>query len=237
MKQLIFSLTTIIFCYVNISAQRSKVENLPNFDKKPWNFGYYLGINKNDFVIDYKTSNYTDANVEVDAGMGFIIGVIVEKRLHKNLSLRFEPGLMSNVKKLYFSNANGSFLTERDSLREVPSTYLHLPILFKFSTDRLRNIKPYAIGGIALDYNFSSNQDNPDDNYAGEFRMNKSTLMYEVGLGVDFYLPYFKFSPSIRGIFAVNNELVPDNTGPASPWTAPIDRFATRGIFLKLTFE
>ncbi len=217
-------------------SQRKKIENLPNFDKKPWNFGYYLGINKNSFVVDYKNPNTNNTFVKVDEGLGFLVGVMVERRLHKNLSLRFEPGLMSNVKKLYFSDEAGNFNVKKDSLRDVPGTYLHMPLLLKFSTDRYRNIKPYVVGGLAFDYNFSSNQNNPDDNGAGEFRMKKTNFMYELGIGIDLYLPYFKFSPSLRGVFALNNELIRDKS-TTSPWTAPIDNFATRGVFLKLTFE
>jgi len=64
--------------------------------------------------------------------------------------------------------------------------------------------------------------------------------MYEVGIGMDFYFYFFKFTPSIRGIFAINNELVRDeshNPPYSSPWTGPIDYFGTRGVFLNLTFE
>ena len=66
--------------------------------------------------------------------------------------------------------------------------------------------------------------------------MKKSNYMYEVGVGIDLYLPYFIFSPSIRGVFAINNELVND-IDPNSPWTSPIDYFGTRGIFIKLAFH
>ena len=102
-----------------------------------------------------------------------------------------------------------------------------------------------VIGGASIDYNFSSNEHNDKDNYEQEFRMKTINYMYEVGIGMDFYLDYFKFSPSIRGVFAINNELVRDNAhdfdanGKAysSPWTGPIDYFGTRGIFLNFSFE
>ena len=68
--------------------------------------------------------------------------------------------------------------------------------------------------------------------------------MYEVGFGVDFYMYFFKFTPSIRGIFAINDELVRDdnpnyplNPQYTSPWTGPVDFLGTRGLFLNLTFE
>ena len=124
--------------------------------------------------------------------------------------------------------------------REVSGTYMHLPLLLKFSTNRLNNVRPYVIGGIAYDFNFSSNENNGDDNYDNEFRMKTSNFMYEVGIGMDFYFNFFKFTPSIRGIFAINDELVPDNVHDpryTSPWTGPVDYLGTRGVFLNLTFE
>ncbi len=64
----------------------------------------------------------------------------------------------------------------------------------------------------------------------GEFRMKTHNFMYEIGVGVDFYLYYFKFSPSIRGVFAMNNEIKYDND-LNSRWTAPINFMGTRGFF------
>ncbi|HEX5743334.1 MAG TPA: PorT family protein, partial [Flavobacteriaceae bacterium] len=49
-------------------------------------------------------------------------------------------------------------------------------------------------------------------------------------------LYYFKFSPSIRGVFAINNELKYDEN-PDSKWTGPVDFFGTRGVFINFTFE
>jgi hypothetical protein len=92
------------------------------------------------------------------------------------------------------------------------------------------------LGGIAYNHNFSSNEANPDDNSSGQFRMKSSNFMYEVGLGVDIYLSFFKFSPSIRGVFAINNEIVYDNDSN-SQWTSPVNFMGTRGIFLNFAFE
>ncbi|MGV6845728.1 MAG: type IX secretion/gliding motility protein PorT/SprT [Lutibacter sp.] len=201
-----------------------------NWDKQKIFFGYYLGLNKKGYKISYKTQN---AFVKVTPSVGFNVGLIGDLRLTKNLSLRLEPGLSSNTKQLAFTHIPGG---AKDSIRDVNATYLRIPLLLKINTNRLYNFRPYLIGGISYDYNFSSNQDNPDDNSNGEFRMKKSNFSYELGIGVDFYLPYFIFSPSIRGVFAINNELVRDNN-PNSQWTAPIDYFGTRGLFIKFAFH
>ncbi|WP_347174236.1 porin family protein [Polaribacter uvawellassae] len=233
MKSLQLLFLGLVFLLSNsLFAQRDRVDYLPSFDKKKLHYGFYLGINQNDFKIDYKTSNYANANISVTATSGFNVGLIADLRLHKNINLRFEPGLISNSKTLAFTHIN----TERDSIREIGSTYLHIPFVFKFSTDRMDNVRPYLLAGISYDYNFSSNQRNANDNSGGEFRMKTHNFMYEVGIGIDIYLYFFKFSPSIRGVFAMNNELKYDDSAN-SQWTSPVNFLGTRGIFLNFAFE
>jgi hypothetical protein len=228
---------------VNFFAQREKVEYLPTFDKRRLHYGFYLGLNQNDYKLNLKQSAITNANITVKPTMGFNVGLIADLRLHKNLNLRFEPGLISNSKVILFNHLTTSS-TPQDSIRDIGSTYLHIPLVFKFSTDRYKNIRPYLLAGVSFDYNISSNEANQDDNSAGQFRMKTNNFMYEVGFGVYFYLYYFKFSPSIRGVFAMNNEIKYDNptydgSGELVPsqWTAPINFMGTRGVFINFAFE
>lgn len=216
-------------------AQRERVENLPTFDDRKIHYGFYLGINQNDFKLNLRNSQVFNADISVEPTYGFNVGLIAELRLHKNLSVRLEPGLVSNSKNIIFNHLKTSS-NPQDSIREIGSTYLHFPVVFKFSTDRYKNIRPYLLGGVSLDYNFSSNEANQDDNSAGQFRMKSTNFMYEVGVGIDIYLAFFKFSPSIRGVFAINNEIKYDDD-PNSQWTAPINFMGTRGVFLNFAFE
>ncbi|MFT7442916.1 MAG: outer membrane protein W [Maribacter sp.] len=229
-KVLLFGLFLMIS--VAFFAQREPVENLPTFDERKLHYGFYLGINQNDFKLNLRNSTIQNADITVEASPGFNVGLITDFRLHKNLSLRFEPGLMTNSKKIYFNHLP----TAQDSVRDIGSTYLHVPLLLKFSTDRYKNIRPYLLGGISYNYNFSSNEANQDDNSSGQFRMKSNDFMYEVGLGIDIYLNFFKFSPSIRGVFAINNEIKYDKD-PNSQWTAPVNFMGTRGVFITFAFE
>ena len=234
----IFLLLIALLYIIPVSSQifqkrnRRNVDNLPTFDEPKLHYGFYLGLNQNDFKVNLKPSNFPNASIEVKPTIGFNVGLIADFRLHKNINLRFEPGLISNSKTIYFNHLSNA----RDSVREIGSTYLHLPLVLKFSTDRWNNVRPFLLAGVSYDHNFSSNQDNSDDNLSGEFRMKSTNFMYEVGIGIDIYLYFFKFSPSIRGVFAMNRELVNDND-PNSPWTSPINAFSTRGIFLNFSFE
>ena len=203
--------------------------NLENEDKALLNWGYYLGFNQYGFKFEYK--NDLD-DILVDKSIGFNVGLIGELRINEFLDLRFEPGLFYTSRTLGFKG----FTNPNDALREVKSTYINFPLLLKVSARRFGNWKPYIIGGVSASLNLGSNENSLDDNSSGTFRMTKTVYNWEVGFGIDFYTEYFKFSPSIRGVFALSNELVPDND-PNSPWTGNIDAMKTRGFFVNFTFE
>lgn len=219
---------------------RESVINLPTFDDRLLHYGYFVGINSYDFKFFYD-KNYYEANyndIEVQSSTGFNVGLIGDLRVNKYINIRIEPGLYYSKRDLIYPN-NSLFTDESDLLREVKSTYIHLPLMFKFSAARINNYRPFVLAGISKDFNLSSNSKNIDDNFSNVFRTESQNINYEIGLGFDFYLFYFKFSPSIRGIFSMKNELIPDSVNnPAdSPWTGGISKMVSRGFAINLTFE
>ncbi len=246
MKKISFIIPFLcISVFFNAFGQRRVVTQLPNFDKHEVHWGFYLGLNSIDYKFNYKESSTENTHVTYDKKSGFNVGLIGDIRINSNLNLRFEPGLSSSAGTInfvddLFGGEEGTSSRFEYSSAEISATYLHLPILMKFSANRMNNIKPYVIGGFSYDHNFSSKSSNPNDNRTNVFRMQKANFMYEVGIGMDFYFPYFKFSPSIRGQFAITNELMPDNKSeaqPSSPYTDPIDFMGTQAIFIKFAFE
>ncbi|WP_396633621.1 porin family protein [Maribacter sp. R86514] len=228
-KWFFISLTLLITNLVSAQFNESPILNKQNEDKKLLNWGYFLGLNQYDFKIEYK-ENAQD--ILVSKSFGFNVGLIGEVRLNEFLDVRFEPGLHYGSRLMGFPG----FEDERDAIREVKSTYINFPLLLKASTRRYGNFKPFLLGGVSTGLNLGSNEESLDDNSSGTFRMKKWVYNYELGFGIDFYLEYFKFTPSIRGVFAITDELVPDND-PNSPWTGNIESLKTRGIFINFTFE
>lgn len=237
MKNVFFFLAFLFFVQssdaqiFSIFSQEEKLVNLENFDKKRWSWGFFIGFNNYDFKIDYK-EDLPQPDIYVQRSGAFNVGLIGNLRLHEHFDLRLEPGLYFTQRDLFFPG----FAEEHNYLREVKSTYIHVPLLLKISTKRLNNFKPFVVGGVSASINLSSNQDHPEDNMVGTFRMTKNTYYYEVGFGMDFYLFFFKFTPSIRGVFALNDELIRDYN-PNSPYTGNIERMSSRGVFINFTFQ
>ena len=204
--------------------------NLENFDKVNVYWGYFLGFNSYGFKIDYKSLQ--PADVQVESTSGFNVGLIGDFRLQEYFNLRFEPGLYYTQRNLMFPN----FTKQLDAYREVKSTYIHFPLLLKFSALRTGNVRPYLEAGISRTLNLGSNSNSTEDNLQQRFRMKTWTSNYELGFGIDLYLEYFKFSPSIRGVFGMEDELIRDND-PNSPWTSNIESIKTRAILINFTFH
>ncbi|TYA84154.1 type IX secretion/gliding motility protein PorT/SprT [Seonamhaeicola marinus] len=199
-------------------------------------WGYFLGFSHYDFNFDY---NEDLRDIYVKRSPGFNVGLIGNLRINSFLDLRLEPGLFITNRELYYGADNfdnTTTLRDNDFIREVKSTYIHVPLLLKISTKRINNFKPFIVGGVSTALNLSSNENNPEDNKNGQFRTKKNNFFYELGFGIDLYLYNFKFTPSIRGIFGLNDELVRDED-PNSPWTSNITSMKTRGVFVNFTFQ
>jgi hypothetical protein len=218
---------SLLFCAQFSYAQLfsgDKIVNNENFDKQRISWGYYLGFNTYDFKFDYAPgfkNQYQGQDLIISKAIGFNVGLLGNLRLNNNLDLRLEPGVSFNTRNFRTPATN--------EINEINATYVHIPLLLKFSADRNSNFKPFIIGGLSTSINLSSNEDNPDE----KFRLKTINYNYEIGLGIDLYLYYFKFSPSIRGVFTINNEL--KELGGAG--LSNVEAMRSRAVFINFTFQ
>ena len=214
---------------------KERIKNQENFDKQRLTWGFFLGFNSFDYKFEYEQDL---PDILVERTGGFNVGLISDLRINEYINLRFEPGLIITQRNLQYDPAyfQGLEFNDSDLLREVKSTYIYFPLLVKFSTKRINNFKPFVTAGLATALNLSSNEKNPEDNSANEFSTTQNNYFYELSFGIDFYLYWFKFTPSIKGVFAINDELIRD-ADPNSPWTGNIQTMQTRGVFINFTFQ
>lgn len=208
----------LFFCLFSISyGQTEKIAQLGGFDNRPIRYGFYLGLHSKGYAIEA-----TDASLS--SGAGFHLGVLADFKLSDFASLVTEPGIISSSNSLTFDGEK----------TEMSATYFHLPVLIKLSTKRLNNVSGFMIGGVSYNYNFTANKNNNDNGTnPRDFALKQNTFMGEIGIGASFYFPYFKFSPSIRGVYGFQNEFI----GLGDVAKNSLSELRTRGVFFTLTFQ
>lgn len=180
-----------------------KVLNRPYADQKLWHLGFSIGFGMQDLKFThngYVTPDGQQWYAETPAwSPGINVQVLADLRLHKYFNLRFTPGMAFSFKTVEMRDFY-SGLTNR---QEVKSVYVILPVDLKISGDRLHNARPYVTGGVMGAFDVGKKR--------SEYLMfNTADAYLTVGLGCDFYLPFFKFIPEIKFCFGLTDILKHD---------------------------
>lgn len=230
----IILLTSLAAWCVNATAQQRKVWNLRNFDEKRIHFGFTLGLNSMDFVMNTDLTKVDSLiSLESQRQSGFNIGIVSAFHVNPFFSVRFLPSLSFGQRNLEYT-----FRTpERNEIefKQVESTYLDFPINLKYRSARLNNFAAYVLGGgrysIDLASQFDTDNFVPPDQQV--VKLERNTMWYEVGFGMDFFLEYFKFSTEIKLSVGIDDVLIQDNT----IWSTPIDKVRPRMVTISFHFE
>lgn len=216
----------------NLFAQRYNVPlNLPNYDNKTVHFGFLVGLNTLDFKITPVT-NVEDRLfvIKSQSQKGFNLGVVSNFRLGRNMDLRAIPTLSLAERRILYTLNENTILTDEN--KKIESTFVELPLSLKYKSDRYNNGRSYIITGLKYSLDLAS-QRNIDDEGFELVKLKSHDISYEIGLGFDFYLPYFKFSPEFKANFGLPNVLVQDD----SIYSRSIKSMKTRGFTVSFTFE
>ena len=233
------SLFIIILCgIVPLHGQLGKLENLKQDDLKRIRFGYYLGLNAIGAKMEYKPTNTnTPFRISVKPKPSFDVGLLADCRVNEFLNIRFHPGIAFVEREIKFPFSEDDTRFSKALIeRVVKSNYVRLPVGIKLNTRRIRNARPFVMGSVSYNINMTSEEKNREDNTSGTFRMKQDLYAWEFAIGTDIYLPYFKFTTSVHGFFAISDEFVPD-VSSNSVYTRYISSMKSRGVFLRFTFE
>lgn len=190
----ILAIVLVSFFLLKVQAQKAKVLNYSTHDEKAMHFGFCLGLNSMDFIIKNSLNNYMKDSLVADvtnATPGFHIQIISNFRLGEYFDLRFLPGISFGERDLNFFK-NNVVVNEKHRLE---SNFLEFPVLLKYKAKRLNNFRPYVVTGpnfrVDLGKTFSEDEEVYMD-------LKRFDLYHEVGVGADFYLPYFKLGIEIK---------------------------------------
>ena len=230
----------ICFCFLVLipffshAQKKPRIENLPKYDLKPYHFGFLLALNQMDFIIK-PNKNFSSSDsllvLEAEPQLGFNIGIISNLRLGNYTDLRFLPTLSFGERILEYTIKTDSNTSELNK-KKIESTYLDFPLLFKYKSKRLNNVRSYIIGGVQYSLDLAS-QAKKKQNNLSLVRIKSNDIMCQIGIGFDFYTEYFKFATEIKMSYGLKDLIVRDN----SILTNSIDRLNSKIFQLSFLFE
>ncbi len=236
----------IMACFSSdmLSQNHRPVKNLPQYDYRPYHFGFLLGLNKMDFALKpIEDLNNLDMNIPghrfdtlysvlARPEYGFNIGIVSNLKLGQKFDLRFIPTLSFGDRNITYEGVTeeGNTLVRN---QKIESTLLDFPLHVKYKSVRMTNTRVYVIGGFRYSHDLASDEDKDDPDAEVFARVLRNDFYYELGVGFDHYFYYFKFSTEIKASFGLRDLLKYENT----VYTNSIDRLNSQIIQISFLFE
>lgn len=212
MRKIVFIVFALMLS-LRSAAQTQVVQNRPYTDLRPMHFGVLVGTHAQDLkfvnagpqMITDENGNVIESLVTTDQNswdVGFNVGVLAEFRLNNYFALRLAPTLYFGSRQLAFLNhrendEQGNPIMKKQTLKTV---YIAAAADIIYASKRLNNVRPYLMAGVSPMVNLSGN--------SGDIvRLKQYDCMLEVGMGCDFYLPFFKLRPELKFCFGLVNAL------------------------------
>lgn len=221
---------------VNAQKKKEQISNLPEFDQQYYHFGFVLSLNTSNTIIDFKEiTTFEDSILAVDiiGQPGFNLGMLASWDMSGNWHLRFLPTLSFNERILEYTLLldNGSTETIK---KNISSTNIDFPLLFKYRTNRMNNVALYALFGGQFSLDVASQKDVNNENQKDVIiKLDNTNFSASGGFGIDFFLPYFKFGIELKTNIGLKNLLIDDNT----IYSSPLESIRSQSIVLSFTFE
>lgn len=237
-KKSFLILTLIVAIFSNVYGQKQHSKNLAKFDHRIMHFGFLLGINSANFVLERQPEYFSGADslytLEAKPATGFNLGIISSLHLSEAFSVRFTPNLAFSSRTLNYNFE--TYEGQKKYSKIIESTLINLPLGVKYKSVRVNNFSAYILVGGAYSMDLASNvgNDNNSNNPSDVvIAIKKHDYLAEIAFGTDFYLEFFKFGIELKMSYGFKDLLDHDN----EQFTDPIDKLKSKMFLLSLTFE
>lgn len=215
-------------------AQFSSGQNLNyrDFQNKPYYFGITLGYNQSDFRI-FHSKNFIASDsfsrAESVTGPGFNLGIVSNLKIGEYFDVRFLPTLSFAERNIRYAppGENSILLTRR-----IESVFVEMPFHVRYKSAPFHDFRLFVIGGVK--YVFDVASDSRTRQAAGLVKIAPTDFQVEYGAGIQFFFPYFIFSPEFKISQGINNILIYNDRLEQS---TILEKVMSRTFTISLHFE
>ena len=215
-------------------AQRQKIKNLPYYDQRLLHWGFSFGFSMPTISFAHTGSEAAEGwwTTCPKVNPSFQVGLMGDLAITEHLNFRVSPFLYFQERTVRFERVT---LEGRERTnQQLKTTYIEIPATLKISTRRINNYRPYLVAGAQFDFDIGKEKETP-------IVFNRIDLGVHIGMGCDFYLPFFKLAPEFRfnlGLLDMidhKREDLKDLT--LMPYTEAVKSARNTGISFILWFE
>jgi hypothetical protein len=218
-----------LFVAFNSLSQREKPKNYGRFDERGIHFGFMLGANNASFSVYQKPDAYAQyglKSLRIKSSAGGQVGIVSTLKLGTPVvRLRLIPTLSFQERVLIYQFEDPDNL-DQDNFNEerINSTSLDFPLMFQFRTLRVNNFAAYALIGAQYSTDLQS-QENASQVFSDPFiKLRQHDFQGQIGGGLEFFAPYFKFGMEIKYSHGFVNSFVSENTFISRPIQSTYNR-------------
>jgi Outer membrane protein beta-barrel domain len=228
-----FALLLTQLLSTDVTAQfRQGNFNYLDFQAKQYYFGITLGYNRGDYRIFHSKEfirNDSFARAESVTGPGFNLGIVSNLKVGEYFDLRFLPTLSFAERNIRYSFPAE---TERPQTRRIESVLVEMPFHVRYKSAPYHDFRLFVIGGVK--YSFDVASDSRTRQAASLIKISPTDFQFEYGAGIQFFFPYFIFSPEIKVSQGFNNVLIYNrNLGQSTV----LDKILSRAFTISFHFE
>ena len=218
---------------INLTAQHGKQNlNYDGLNKKNHYYGLTLAYNYSTFKIEHSKRLDPNSSFIINdpkGESGLTLSVITNFKMGDYFDFRILPSIaISNRSLNYYSS--GSTIPKKLTLESV---FGEVPILLRFTSEPYKDKRVFLVSGIKYTYDFASNS-RSDKRKFDLVRISPHDFQFEIGAGLQFYMPFFIFTPEIKLSHGLGNLLIYDAKLIES---TIIDKLYSKTITFSLHFE
>ena len=206
--------------------------NFQDFQAKPVYFGLTLGFNSSRYT-PFRSEEFlfSDTIVSVTSlnGPGFNLNMIANLKIGKYFDFRFLPGFSFAERRLNYTKESRRTIESQES---VQSVFVELPFHFRYKSAPYRDKRVFLITGVK--YSFDVASESRARQAENLVRISPHDFHVEYGAGMQFFFPYFIFSPEFKISHGIGNTLL---FNPNLPESRVLDKVLSRTFTLSFHIE
>jgi hypothetical protein len=195
----------VLFLLPSLASGQKIRGNFNYFDyqKKPYYFGITLGLNVSKFRV-LRTDDFINSDsiqtIESLSGPGFNLGIITNLKAGEYFDFRLLPTLSFTDRRLQFGR-NGRTVDQSFS-----SVWVEIPFHVRYKSAPFKDKRIYLLAGVKYGFDVAAKARSRQDPELLD--LSSTEFAIEYGAGVQFFLPFFIFSPEIKISHGIGSSLI-----------------------------